>query len=257
MGATRSRRMRSRALFVWHWFKSLNQPFPLRGLLLLPGFLKEWRSYARAEQELPVRFCDTYPCLGDRFSATPFDPHYFYQSAWIARRLHDSRPKLHMDVGSSVMTIGVLSAFLSLIFVDYRPLRTRQPGLLSVGGDIASLPFPDDSFMSISSLHVLEHIGLGRYGDSLDTQGATKAAAELVRVLKPGGRLYLSVPVGRERVCFNAHRVFAPNTVLQMLAPLSLLRFCLVDDDGQFVEDASIESAANLDYGCGLFEMRK
>ncbi|MGZ9274959.1 MAG: DUF268 domain-containing protein, partial [Nitrospira sp.] len=76
-------------------------------------------------------------------------------------------------------------------------------------------------------------------------------------VLKPGGRLFLSVPVGRERVCFNAHRVFAPSTVRDFFQGLRLKAFSLVDDAGRCNEEISLEASANLEYGCGLFEFVK
>jgi hypothetical protein len=75
--------------------------------------------------------------------------------------------------------------------------------------------------------------------------------------LKPGGKLFLSVPVGRERVCFNAHRVFSPSTVKDFFQELQLKAFSLVDDAGRFHEEILPEGADNLDYGCGLFEFVK
>lgn len=42
----------------------------------------------------------------------------------------------------------------------------------------------------------------------LDPAGHEKAANELTRVLKPGGTLYIGTPVGQERVCFDAHRLW-------------------------------------------------
>jgi SAM-dependent methyltransferase len=108
--------------------------------------------------------------------------------------------------------------------------------------------------MSVSSLHVIEHIGLGRYGDALNPEGSRLAAGELARVLRPGGRLFLSVPVGRQRVCFNAHRVFAPTTIVLLFASLKLRTFALVDDSGRFSEDIAFDGVGDLDYGCGMFE---
>jgi hypothetical protein len=101
---------------------------------------------------------------------------------------------------------------------------------------------------------VIEHVGLGRYGDPIDAEGSQRAARELARVLKAGGRLFVSVPVGRERVCFNAHRVFAPQTIVAYFPKLQMQRFALVDDAGRFHENAPLEAAATLSYGCGLFE---
>ena len=166
-------------------------------------------------------------------------------------------PALHVDIGSSVMMVGVLCAHVPVLFVDYRPLNVRIPGLLSVAGDIKRLPFEDGSVASISSLHVLEHIGLGRYGDPLDPQGSVRGAAELARVLAPGGRLYVSVPTGRDQTCFNAHRVFSSAALRSLFPDLLLHGFALVDDVGNFEPDARIESARNLEYGCGMYVFTK
>jgi hypothetical protein len=57
-------------------------------------------------------------------------------------------------------------------------------------------------------MHVIEHIGLGRYGEALDPDGDLKAIRELVRVLAAGGNLLVVVPVGRPRIQFNAHRIY-------------------------------------------------
>jgi SAM-dependent methyltransferase len=130
-------------------------------------------------------------------------------------------------------------------------------GLLPIAGDITRLPFKDQSQASISCLHVIEHIGLGRYGDPLDPRGSERAAAELARVVEPAGRLYLSVPIGRERVCFNAHRVFSPLTIVRLFDRLELEQFSVVDDAGRLLEGVTPAQADDLEYGCGLFEFRQ
>ena len=119
------------------------------------------------------------------------------------------------------------------------------------------LPFPDDSIDSLSCLHVIEHIGLGRYGDPIDPSGSIKAALELQRIVSRGGNLFLSVPIGRERVCFNAHRVHSAMTVLKLFPELTLLEFSFVDDEGLYLEHQSVEAAIGLEYGCGLFHFHK
>ena len=119
------------------------------------------------------------------------------------------------------------------------------------------MPFADGSVRSLSSLHVIEHIGLGRYGDRLDPEGWRSALGELARVLAPGGRLYLSTPVGRERVCFNAHRVFSPMTIVGALTGLKVERFALVDDAGNYVDNAELNRADKMNYGCGMFCLSK
>ncbi len=249
--------MRRMARLFRNWGLAFLYPRPLIGVLYLPRFLRHWFLYTRRASAQKMVFADSQPCLDDWRTHTPFDAHYFYQGAWLARRIGLAQPAAHVDVGSSVLTVSVLSALVETIFVDYRPLRASLPGLTSVGGTILSLPFADDSIVSLSSLHVIEHIGLGRYGDAIDPEGSVKAARELQRVVRSGGKLFLSLPVGRERVCFNAHRVHAPASVLNMLSGMRLAEFSLVDDEGRYREAASLEDAARCEYGCGLFVFEK
>lgn len=245
------------ASLLRNWILAFVAPRPLVGVLFLPRYIRHWREYAAKADGEALRFADSYPCLGDWVGATPFDAHYFYQGGWLARRVRDAGPAEHVDVGSSAQTIAVVSAMTPVTHVDYRPLRATLPGLRCVAGDILDLPYPDGSVRSLSCLHVLEHIGLGRYGDPIDPHGSGRAARELVRVLAPGGRFYLSVPVGRGRTCFNAHRVFDPESVLALFDPLRLEAFAFVDDHGDFHEPAKPGQARGLDYGCGMFEFSR
>jgi SAM-dependent methyltransferase len=235
--------------------------FDWRGLIslrYLPCYFMEWIEFRRqAAGAWQVKVADSYPRLADRRATTPFDPHYFYQGNWLARRLAEARPGRHVDIGSSVLTVGVLSAHVPTVFVDYRPLVVRQSGLSCLAADINRLPFVDRSLQSLSCLHVIEHVGLGRYGDPIDVDGARRAASELQRVVAPGGKLYLSTPIGRERVCFNAHRVFAPLTILSWFSQLRLASFSFVSDDGALHDDTSPACVPPLEYGCGFFEFQR
>lgn len=238
------------------WLNLLIPSRQLRGLFYLYRYIGHWRRYQTLSKQ-KLSLADSYPCLTDWVSSTPFDPHYFYQAAWLARRLNASRPEKHIDVGSDVRMVNVLSAFVPFEFVDFRPLRARLEGLECSVGDVTSLDRAENSIVSLSCLHVVEHIGLGRYGDPIDPGGSAKALTELQRVLAPGGKLYLSLPVGRERVCFNAHRVFDPRSVLEVVSDLRLVEFSLVDDVGEFHESVPTDAAAGLEYGCGLFIFEK
>lgn len=239
------------------WLLAFAAPRPLVGVFYLPRFVRHWFSYRNKATRGKLRFSESYPCLTDWTPYTPFDPHYFFQGAWLARRLHRSAPKLHVDVASSVLTIGTISALVDTIFVDYRPIRANLKGMTPVAGNILCLPFAPNSLKSLSCLHVIEHIGLGRYGDPLDPEGSIKGAWELARVLIPGGLLYLSTPIGRERVEFNAHRVFAPQSVARMFSGLELVEFSYVDDAGAYCECRELHEAMNSEYACGLYLFRK
>lgn len=244
--------MNQAARTIARWARLFTEPRKLLALLYLPRFFAHWVSFERkSNKRLKIRDC--HPCLGDWLTSTPFDPHYFYQAAWLARQLAETRPMQHVDIGSDVRMIGVMSAFVPTEFIDFRPLKASLSGLTCSSGNIVGLERPKASISSLSCLHVIEHIGLGRYGDSIDPEGHVKGLRELQRLIAPGGRLYLSVPVGRERICFNAHRVFAPVTIVNMLPELRLLEFSLVDDAGRFIENQPLFASENLEYGCGLF----
>ncbi len=242
---------------VKRWLPLLFGPRPFMGIFLLPRFFVEWRKFAAMTRDGNVSARELYPCLTDRVLRTPFDPHYFYQGAWIARRLSQYKPSLHIDIGSSVLTVSVYSGMVETVFVDYRPVAARLSGLHSLAADVVHLPFASGSIESLSCLHVIEHIGLGRYGDPLNPDGSLLAARELQRVLKPGGLMYLSAPIGRERVCFNAHRVFDPSTVRNFFPELELIEFSLVDDTAIYSENSNLNAARECEYGCGMFIFRR
>ena len=240
-----------------NWLRALLLPIPLVGLFYLPRYFSHLYRYSRKLSSRQLFFKDLYPCLYDQTVETPFDSHYFYQSAWLSRELKKLNPSRHVDIGSSVMMVGVLSAQVDTLFLDFRPLAVDLPGLTSMAGTILDLPFPSQSVPSVSCLHVLEHIGLGRYGDPLDAFGSEKAASELQRIVANEGSLFLSVPVGRQRTCFNAHRVFYPQTITTFFSELELISFSYVDDDGNFYVDQPLDLASSLEYGCGMFHFKK
>jgi len=240
--------------WVTPFFDPLKAMYAFRGL---PRFFSDWRKYSRLRNAEPLRFGDSYPQLHDHTRATPFDPHYFYGSAWAMRRIAASHPDRHIDVASHNLFAGLLSAVVPVIFLDYRPLRAQLEGLTCVGGSLLELPFADNSVSSLSCLHVAEHIGLGRYGDPLDPEGTKKAARELARVLANNGNLYFVLPVGKSRLCFNAHRVHATEQVRDYFYDLHLEEFCGVHDDGRFVEKVALTEFDGSDYACGMFWFRK
>jgi SAM-dependent methyltransferase len=116
-----------------------------------------------------------------------------------------------------------------------------------------ALPYEDNTLESVSCLSVIEHIGLGRYGDKVDPDGWKKACRELQRVLARNGRLYISVPIGKARICFNAHRVFSPENMIDALDGLKLLEFSSVDDSGNYLNTAKPSDFRDSDYSLGMY----
>ena len=221
------------------------------------SFFSDLRRYKRIPGAEDISARDLYPILDERTSTTAFDTHYFYQDIWAFRKILESGTKMHVDVGSKVDYVGFLSAITQVTFIDIRPLITDLPGLESKAGSILGMPYADGSVPSLSCLHVAEHIGLGRYGDPLDPLGTVKACRELQRVLAPGGNLYFGLPIGRPRVCFNAHRIHSTDQILEYFSGLKLVEFSFVDDSGRFLQDVDPAVAQDAKYGCGLFQFTK
>lgn len=203
--------------------------FSLRWLAGVPAFWRfagEYRRFRRmnAGGAFALQARDVFPCLTDNTATTPIEPTYFLQDAWFARRLAGRRPAAHVDVGSSARSMSLVAQFVPVTFVDIRPVEIELPGFSFQAGTILALPYADATVASLSSLCVIEHIGLGRYGDPLDARGSEKAAAELLRVLAPGGDLYVSVPVDDAcRIYFNAHRAFTRDYLLALFPGLELV----------------------------------
>lgn len=90
--------------------------------------------------------------------------------------------------------------------IDYHRIISRHPAIQTyTPGECARSRLQCDAAFSISSF---EHDGLGRYGDPLDPHADIAAMRTMKRILKPGGLLYLSVPVGTDKLVWNAHRIY-------------------------------------------------
>lgn len=233
---------------------------PLGALRHYPRFLADWLHYRRAGGKAGVG--DLFPCLFDRTGTTGFDPQYFYQAAWAFAKIHAAAPPEHVDVGSDLRFVGMLSGAIPVTFIDIRPAQIELPRFDSRAGSLLEMPYPDKSVTSLSCLHVIEHIGLGRYGDPIDPGGPAKGFAELERILAPGGRLYLSVPSGRPRVQFNGQWVFSVHQIIDALPGLRLREMAWVDGHGHYhplviPADPLLEREGGLDFSLGMFVFEK
>jgi len=204
---------------------------------------------------------DRWLHLRDATATTGFDRHYVFHTAWASRVVAETRPAQHVDIASSLYFVSSVSAFVPTRFIDFRPADMGLSGLISEAGTLMQLPFSNNSVESLSCMHVVEHVGLGRYGDPLDYDGDIKAARELARVVAPGGTLLFVVPVsGQARIQFNAHRIYTYEQVLALFLGLDLVEFALIPDDGAregLIRHADPQLASKQRYGCGCFHFVK
>ena len=133
-----------------------------------------------------------------------------FECAFAADHLRRFHPGNILDVGSYRHFILGLLAHFPITTVD---VRSRQPLCANetiLTGDAKKINLPDHSFDVVLSLCALEHFGLGRYGDKFDLHADQKAIAEMIRVLKSGGRLIFTTTIHQAQpsIAFNAHRIY-------------------------------------------------
>ena len=172
--------------------------------------------------------------------------HYFHQDLLVAKYINERNPKRHIDFGSRIDGfVAHLASFREVEILDIRPVTIQghseikflQCDLMST----VDLPKAD----SVSCLHTLEHLGLGRYGDPIDPEGHIKGLENLINLLETDGTFYLSVPLSSgTRVHFNAHRVFDVTSILKIecvAQNLKLENFDYVDDNGNLIANVSTD----------------
>jgi len=249
---------------------------PLGAIVLALGFdprrlsaIKHAPKYIagyRAFKKMGGTIAYAYPIVSDfDDQAGSASGHYFHQDLLVASLIHDANPTRHIDIGSRIDGfVAHVASFRKIEVMDVRKLRnTTHPNISFLQANLMDAGNAHEHISdSISCLHAIEHFGLGRYGDPIDPNGHTKGFNNIVRMLKPGGVLYISFPIGKtNEVYFNAHRVFHPRDIFSWPNPqhqLDLVRFDYVDDNGDLHRNADVKNAApDVEYGCGIYTFRK
>lgn len=222
-------------------------------------FTNFWIKTKKIKQVPPIG--TPFPCMLDRYdSAGSLPKHYFHQDLWAARKVYQNNPEHHIDVGSRIDGfVAHVLTFRDIEILDVRPMTSNILGMTFRQADlIQSEDLPASICDSLSCLHALEHFGLGRYGDPIDPEGYIKGLRSLTKLLNPNGTLLLSVPIGIERVEFNAHRIFSIETILSLTeSDYELISFSYIDDNDDFHNNTKTVEVPNMTYGCGLFEFKK
>ena len=161
--------------------------------------------------------------------------------------------------------VAHVAAYREIEVFDIRPMSKTISNVKYIQADLMKNIKDDfkDYTDSLSSLHVIEHFGLGRYGDTMDAYGHIRALENIYLILKKGGTFYFSVPIGPQRIEFNAHRIFNLEYLSEILFnKFNLVSFSYVDDNNNLHEDVALtsdgkQSNFGCQYGCGIFELVK
>lgn len=234
----------------------------------MPAFLRDYAEIKKQAQKNNMIFPlgKLYPCLeeANQDSGTT-SGHYFHQDLLVAGKIFQNNPVKHVDIGSRIDGfVAHVASFREIEVFDIRALPEVDKNI-----HFRRFNFTDENFSlkdycdSISCLHALEHFGLGRYGDKVNYKGHLIGWENIYRMLKKGGKFYFSVPIGTQRIEFNAHRVFSLHYLLGLMEnKYRIDSFSYVADNGNLIRNAALTKEAvagnfSCNYGCGIFELTK
>lgn len=213
------------------------------------------------------KFGKPYPILDERFANSGSGKgHYFHQDLLIAQKIFFNKPNKHVDIGSRLDGfVSHVASFRNIEVLDIRKPPEKIQNILFFQGDIMSELSHDliNYCDSLSSLHAVEHFGLGRYNDPINYNGYIIGLENMYKILQAGGKFYFSVPIGSQRIEFNAHRVFCLTHLIELFKNKYFFDcFSYVDDNGDLhsnveLSENNIVNNFGCEYGCGIFEMTK
>lgn len=225
---------------------------------------KELKKQLAGNSDFPFGLLS--PVLHDKFdTGGKISGQYFHQDLLVAQKIFTANPVKHVDIASRIDGfVAHVAAFRNIEIFDIRPISSTIDRIIFRQVDFTGTDFElTDYTDSISCLHAIEHFGLGRYNDPVDAFGHIKGLDNIYMILKKGGKFYLSTPIGKQRIEFNAQRVFNVSYLLKLFEQkYQIDSFCFVDDNGDLHKDVDL-SAENIDnnfgcyYGCGIFELTK
>lgn len=233
-----------------------------RAVYAYPAYLRDLAEFRRISV-IPVT---RKPCLHDRFDdGGAIKSEYFWQDLLVAQKIFNANPARHLDIGSRIDGfVAHVASFRDIEVIDIRPLSLKIPRVTFIQADMMQ-PLGEDSeligkYDSVSCLHVIEHFGLGRYGDPIAARGYQQGIENLARLIAPEGMLYLSTPIGEERVEFNANWVFDPRSIIDFAkqAGLTLFQLTVIERGTTLHHDAgrtaeSLKKLAEQHYALGIF----
>jgi len=260
---------KNRSLIRYYWILSAQLGFdPLRffrSILGIPSFIRDLLTFVSKFKGRVVLF----PCLHDRhMEGGSTNSDYFWQDLIVARWIYEDAPVKHVDIGSRVDGfVAHVASYRSIEVFDVRPITAHIPGIVFRWAnvmDFSTLSSASEGYCdSLSCLHALEHFGLGRYGDPINPDGYILGLKNMAQLLRPDGVFYLSVPIGHERVEFNANWVFDPRKLIRIANSnqLQLKSFHTYDYHTGLNEisptDESLAALLDNEYRLGIFRFTK
>jgi hypothetical protein len=234
-------------------------PLALLSLRYLPRYIRDlvkWKKQGGQTDRYAVRLTNYNEPAGNAES------QYFHQDLIVAQKVYEDKPTKHLDFGSRIDGfVAHVASFREIDVMDVRALETGvHQNIKFCQSDIMN-PQNLEKYDSVSCLHTIEHVGLGRYGDNLKVDGHWVALKNLISLVSKGGRFYISFPVEvKDTVYFNAHRTFSVATLPEndlVKSELRLIQFDIVDSKNKLHFNQKYKDWLELASGCGIYTFEK
>ena len=228
----------------------------------LPRYIRDFFNFRKKYRGS----IELMPCLHDWFEeGGETNTEYFWQDLYIAQKINQESPSKHVDIGSRVDGfVAHVASYREIEVFDIRQITSEIPNVIFKQADLME-PVNDysDYCDSLSCLHALEHFGLGRYKDEINVDGYKLGLGNMAKMLKKDGTFYLSTPVGKEKVAFNAHRIFNPSELKSIMNEygLALKEFAWFGESRKIIHSIDIEAdfvrLSQMHYALGIFTFVK
>ena len=234
---------------------------------LIPWFFSDYLKIKKQlKNNKDFKITKFFPVLADQAQTSGnFSSMYFNQDLFVARRIHKNNPKKHVDIWSRVdWFVANVASYRDIEVLDIRPSTKQVQNIKFTQADLMKLPHWFENYTdSISSLSVIEHFWLWRYGDPIDSNWHIKWLENIYKILKKWWKFYFSVPIWPQRIEFNAHRIFNISYLIKLFEKkYKIDMFSYIDDYDKLHENLKlstkdINNNFNCKFGCGIFELTK
>lgn len=238
-------------------------PSKLKSIIYLPIYFRDRKKWILQGGKIDKNYVILNNFHENAGSINEIRSQYFHQDLLVATKIATKNPKRHIDIGSRIDGfVAHVASFRKIEVIDIRPLNLKEYKNIKFIQKDFMQPIDIGKTDSLSCLHAIEHFGLGRYSDPIDVDGHIKGLINLIKLVEKGGNFYLSCPIAKkEKICFNAHRIFDPLKILKLKCvneSLFLESFDFIDDKGKLLQNINPKDIPiNTEYGCGIFSFIK